>query len=237
MNNFRKTILVAGVMVAVGSGLQGCIWSAIKSAKEEKETQKAQQTEAQKADSIYALDSARLAQEHLSFKGVPMGNDVELFVRKLQAQGLEGGKWSDYRQVYDLSGAFAGQTSCNIEVYPTDQKAVWKVVVETRRYGRSDPWDKLKGEYDELVRTYTQKYGAPTRTERYFDKKAYCMQGMERMQMSDVGDGFCHYSSMWEQKRLHGRIRIWIDSDLRTKIEYEDLLNHSARKKEIQKEI
>jgi len=170
---------------------------------------------------------AVFAQEHMTFKDVPMGCDLTTFVSKLKSQGFVQDLMQD--NVAILKGDFAGKSNCTILVGASERsKKVWKVVVN---FPEKSSWYSLKNEYMSFKESYTKKYGKPKSYE--FFSSPY-----------DEGDGYelqavrlekCNYSSFYELGQ--GTIWLTIGSDENVEVHYEDKITSNIRKQEEQTSV
>lgn len=100
------------------------------------------------------------AQEHLSFKGIPIEGSMDSFCQKLQSKGLT--KLGTDGNTSAFIGDFTGRQA-TIGVQATDDgQNVHSVMVIL---DSSDDWKNLVGTYDYYKDLYTRKYGKPTATQ------------------------------------------------------------------------
>ena len=72
------------------------------------------------------------AQEHMTFKGIPMDGNLTSFVSQLKANGYT--ELLTQEDAVALSGNFAGKDDCTVFVLGTNKgKVVWKVVVQSKK--------------------------------------------------------------------------------------------------------
>ena len=70
------------------------------------------------------------AQEHLSFKGIPIDGSLSQFVNKLEQEGYALVYTNDEGDACVLRGTFAGYSNCNVYVISTEKShIVWDVTV------------------------------------------------------------------------------------------------------------
>lgn len=97
------------------------------------------------------------AQEHLSFKGIPITGSMTEFCKKLSQKGFT--KIGSRGNINMFSGNFTGRNS-TVGVGATDDgKSVYSVVV---LFDASDEWNVLVNTYDYYKEIYTRKYGKPS---------------------------------------------------------------------------
>ena len=165
---------------------------------------------------------AVFAQEHMTFKGIPMGCDLTTFVSKLKDQGFTQEKLNV--DIAVLTGDFAGKTNCRILVAATKQtKQVWKVVVS---FPERTSWYSLKDEYQSFKKSYTNKYGKPESYE-FFSSPYKEGDGYE---LQAVRLDKCNYSSFF--KLDAGTIWLTISEDENVDVHYEDKITYQLKNKE-----
>lgn len=167
------------------------------------------------------------AQEHMTFKGIPMNCDLSTFVAKLEAKG--------YVKIYEknsgavLSGDFAGKSDCKIFVLSTeDSKHVWKIAV---KFPEQTSWYSLKNEYSTFKTSYTEKYGKPNVYEffssPYYEGDGYELQAL-RLEK-------CTYVSYFSTPQ--GDIALEMTTDKCIRVSYEDAINVNIRQGEKDKAV
>lgn len=159
------------------------------------------------------------AQEHLSFKGIPIEGSMSSFCQKLQSKGLT--KLGSDNNITLFVGDFTGRQA-TIGVGATDDgKNVHSVVVI---FDASDDWKNLVGTYDYYKDLYTRKYGKPTVNRENNPSRS----DSNTMLMHELTQGTVTYASAWEV--TGGTIELSIEkSDSYGKgmvlIKYRDALN------------
>lgn len=98
-----------------------------------------------------------MAQEHLSFKGIPIEGSMTEFCQKLRAKGFTAiGRENN---IAAFTGDFTGR-NVNVGVIATDDgKNVFAVMLY---FDPSDNWNTLINTYNYYKDLYTRKYGEPT---------------------------------------------------------------------------
>lgn len=106
---------------------------------------------------IFFAAIAANAQEHLSFKGIPIEGSISTFCQKLEAKGFaQLGSESNIRL---FKGDFTGRTA-TVGVAATDNgQDVFTVAVF---FDKSNSWNTLVNTYDHYKDLYIEKYGQPT---------------------------------------------------------------------------
>ncbi len=133
---------------------------------------------------IYAM-----AQEHLSFKGIPIEGSMTTFCQKLKAKGFTSiGRDNNVRM---FTGDFTGRNA-SVGVTATDDgKNVCAVVV---LFDPSGEWNTLVNTYDYYKDLYTRKYGKPTISRE--NNPAHSDSNIALM--AEVHEGTVVYGSAWE---------------------------------------
>ena len=130
------------------------------------------------------------AQDHLTFKGIPIEGKESDFVSKLEKQGFE--IITSTNSGTALKGPFVGFDDCTILVISSKQtKTVWKVVAHLPEQAS---WSSTRSRYEDFIEKYTNKYGAPTDNYEFFVSPYERGDGYE-LQAISLEKGF--YSSYW----------------------------------------
>lgn len=129
------------------------------------------------------------AQEHLSFKGIPIEGSMTEFCKELGKKGLLYlGKKNN---TAFFEGDFTGRKA-NIGVGATDDgENVFAVVV---MFDPSDEWKMLVKTYDYYKDLYTRKYGKPVATK----ERNPSYSNTNTSLMAEVNDGRVDWYSTWE---------------------------------------
>lgn len=126
---------------------------------------------------IFALAVSAFAQnpqKHITFKGIPLGQDKTTFIGALKKVGFRVEHDSDDGAI--LRGDFAGRSDCQaIVLWSETSKAVWKAVALVEE----TTWFSLKNTYDAFKESLTEKYGKPTNTFEFFSNPYYEGDGYE----------------------------------------------------------
>ncbi len=166
---------------------------------------------------------AQTAQEHLSFKGVPITGSLTSFCQKLQQKGLT--KIGTQDNITLFTGDFTGRQATIGAIAADNGKDVFAVAV---MFDASDSWNTLVNTYEYYKEIYTEKYGEPTqcveRNPSHSDSNT--------MLMHELSQGTVTYASEFET--TGGKIRIWIEkanySDGMVLIRYQDAQNVQAKR-------
>lgn len=176
---------------------------------------------------------ASYAQEHMTFKGVPMDCDMETFASKLEVKGftrIPFGKNHIGRDMVALIGNFAGVDKCCIAIQGTPiSKKVWRVGV---LFPIEDSWVALKSRYESLKNSYTKKYGKPESFE-YFKQPYYDGCGEE---LQAIALEKSKYESFFFIKPKGG-ILLMINKAKQVVVSYEDEINSTIHTQEQEKII
>lgn len=129
-----------------------------------------------------------MAQEHLSFKGIPIEGSMTAFCQKLKAKGFT--QMGSDNNVTMFTGDFTG-TQAAVGVSATaDGKRVHAVVV---MFNESSEWKTLVSTYDYYKGLYTRKYGEPSACQEHNPSR------WERniALMYELEQGTVTYTSAW----------------------------------------
>ncbi len=130
-----------------------------------------------------------MAQEHLSFKGIPIGGSMTEFCQKLKAKGFT--PMSSDNNMALFTGNFTGRRATVGVVAADDGKNVFSVVV---LFDSSEEWNALVNTYDYYKDLYTRKYGKPA-----FSKEHNPARGASNSElMNELEQGTVVYGSVWE---------------------------------------
>lgn len=130
-----------------------------------------------------------IAQEHLSFKGIPIEGSMTSFCQKLKAKGFTtiGSK----SNITLFSGDFTGRNASIGVTATDDRKNVFAVVVILDPSGE---WNNLVNDYNYYKDLYTRKYGKPTISKENNPARSDSNTAL----MAEVHQGRVVYGSAWE---------------------------------------
>lgn len=97
------------------------------------------------------------AQEHLSFKGIPIEGSMTTFCQKLEAKGLVQIHSTDNIRLF--TGDFTGREATIVVGADQSGQNVFTVAVI---FPESEEWNYLVNTYDYYKELYTEKYGTPS---------------------------------------------------------------------------
>ncbi len=149
------------------------------------------------------LSATVSAQDHLSFKGVPIKGSLTEFCNKLKGKGLKLITKDETRAL--LQGDFTGKSS-TIYVEASDNGSnihTVSVIVEL-----SNEWDPLIDNYTYYKKIYSQKYGEPVACEEIVPSY---MDSSNSAKMLGLSDGRVIYDCTW--KTAGGTIRLSIEKN------------------------
>ena len=176
---------------------------------------------------LYCIAACSFAQEHLSFKGIPIEGGMTDFCQKLKAKGFS--PIAPDGNITVFTGDFIDRTATVIINATDDCKNVYSVVVI---FDPIKGWDALVNTYDYYKSLYIRKYGKPTKSNEY---KPNPCEGNNAL-MYRLNQGIIKYSSSWNV--LGGTIEISIEKGKNREglivIKYIDTQNTKVK---IQKEL
>lgn len=130
-----------------------------------------------------------MAQEHLSFKGIPIEGSMTEFCQKLKAKGfISIGRENNITM---FSGDFTGRKATVGVTATDDGKNVFAVVV---LFEPSGEWNTLVNTYNYYKDLYTRKYGEPTISKENNPARSDSNTAL----MAEVHEGTVVYGCAWE---------------------------------------
>ncbi len=160
------------------------------------------------------------AQEHLSFKGIPIEGSVVSFCQKLKAKGYT--QIAKQQNTTFLSGDFTGLKATVGVVASEETNNVFGVMVF---FDPSTEWNVLTSTYEHYKALYTRKYGQPTVVEESIPERS----NSNTCLMYNLNQGLITYRCVWNV--TGGEIEVLISnySDIVDKgmvnIAYRDAIN------------
>ena len=130
-----------------------------------------------------------MAQEHLSFKGIPIEGSMTAFCQKLKAKGFTS--ICSENNLTLFTGDFTGRNATVGVTATDDGKDVFAVVV---LFDPSGEWNALINTYDYYKDLYTRKYGKPSISK----EKNPALSDSNTALMAEVHQGTVVYGSAWE---------------------------------------
>lgn len=128
------------------------------------------------------------AQEHLSFKGIPIEGSMTSFCQKLKAKGFT--QLGRDNNITLFSGDFTGRQATVGVGASDDGKNVYSVVV---LFDPSKEWNTLVNTYDYYKDLYTRKYGNPAVCRENNPGRSNSNTSL----MAKVQEGTVTYTSGW----------------------------------------
>lgn len=104
------------------------------------------------------------AQQHLSFKGVPIDGTLKSYTDAMIKAGFHYEGTQDGMSL--LSGDFAGFKNCYVGVYTLKNVDVVSHIAVI--FPERDTWPLLSRDYEQLKEMLTEKYGTPTESVEKF---------------------------------------------------------------------
>lgn len=144
--------------------------------------------------------------EHLSFKGVPIDGTLDEYVSKMKQKGFTHIGTEDGTAI--LNGDFAGYKDCYVGVSTLNQKdLVHKIAVI---FPERETWSTLSGNYFDLKKMLTEKYGKPSDVVEKFEGSSYSQKD-DNSKMYEVKMDRCKYYSIWLTDK--GEIQLSIEHE------------------------
>lgn len=129
------------------------------------------------------------AQEHLSFKGIPIEGSITSFCQKLKAKGLTQQHSKDNMRLF--TGDFTGCEATIGVIADQNGKDVFSVVV---LFPSTKEWNQLVSTYDYYKDLYTEKYGKPSFSKEYNPSR----MNDNSSKMIALDGGIVTYASVFE---------------------------------------
>lgn len=130
-----------------------------------------------------------MAQEHLSFMGIPIEGSMTTFCQKLKAKGFNSVGSVD--NIQSFTGNFTGRTATVFVKATDDGTDVCAVGVI---FEPSGEWNTLVSTYDYYKNLYIRKYGQPTISEEKNPARSESNIAL----MHEVYQGTVKYDSTWQ---------------------------------------
>lgn len=163
------------------------------------------------------------AQEHLSFKGIPIDGSIASFCQKLKAKGFVQLESKDNIRLF--KGKFTGRNATIGVVAADNRKDVFSVTVF---FEESDRWNNLVSTYEHYKDLYIEKYGQPIQCVEDNPSRSDSNISL----MLDLSDGRVTYASLFEAPG--GMIQLSIEKGVLTygyvMIKYQDNQNNDAKR-------
>ena len=128
------------------------------------------------------------AQDHLTFKGIPIEGSMTTFCQKLKAKGFT--QMGKDKNITLFTGDFTGRQATIGVGASDDGKNVFSVVV---LFDPSKEWNSLVSTYDYYKDLYTRKYGEPAISKENNPSHSDSNTAL----MAEVHQGTVVYGSAW----------------------------------------
>ncbi|MBQ0034409.1 MAG: hypothetical protein KBS77_03860 [Bacteroidales bacterium] len=164
-------------------------------------------------------------QDHLTFRDIPICGQEKPMRDSLRSRDF---RWGMDGRVKGYQGLVAGR-KMTMQIWTTpESEEVYSLVAFGPKIRK---WDQLKAQYLELKDLLRQKYGRPmNHTERFH--KLVLSRGARRRA---VTQGKCDYRSTFRANG--GLIILYIDSDRRVCLEFQDAAGNAINEEEIMREL
>lgn len=177
----------------------------------------------------FCMQAARLPRhtksEHLCFREIPICGPEKAMRDSLRTRDFRFGY--DHR-IKGYQGLVAGR-KMTMQIWTTpESQEVYSLVAFGPKIRK---WDLLKAQYLELKELLHQKYGRPLQHTERFHKLAITRNARRRA----VTQGKCDYRSVFRADG--GLIILYIDSDRRICIEFQDAAGNAINEEEILREL
>ncbi len=129
-----------------------------------------------------------MAQEHLSFKGIPIEGSLTEFCQKLKTKGFT--QMGRDNNMTLFTGDFTGRQATVGVAATDDGKSVHSVVVV---FDESRDWNTLVSTYDYYKCLYTRKYGESSACREHNPSRLDSNTSL----MYELGQGTVTYASAW----------------------------------------
>lgn len=137
---------------------------------------------------LFLIAMNLMAQEHLSFKGIPIEGSIIEFCKKLEAKGLTSIGTED--NITMFTGDFTGREATIAVAATDDGENVFSVIVF---FDSSNEWNTLVNTYDYYKDLYTRKYGKPKSSK----EKNPAYTNSNTALMLELEQGRVVYGSKW----------------------------------------
>ena len=128
------------------------------------------------------------AQDHLTFKGIPIEGSMTTFCQKLKSKGFT--PMGKDKNITLFTGDFTGRQATIGVGASDDGKNVFSVVV---LFDPSGEWNNLVSTYDYYKDLYTRKYGDPAISKENNPSRSDSNTAL----MAEVHQGTVVYGSVW----------------------------------------
>ena len=130
-----------------------------------------------------------MAQEHLSFKGIPIEGSMTEFCQKLKAKGFTNIGSENHLTLF--AGDFTGRNATIGVAATEDGKSVFAIIV---LFDPNGEWNTLVNTYSYYKDLYTRKYGKPI----IVTEKNPAYSDSNTALMAEVNEGTAVWGSAWQ---------------------------------------
>lgn len=141
---------------------------------------------------------------HLKFKGIPIDGTLKEFVSRMKRKGFKSIGGENGTAI--LKGDFAAYKECTIYVSTLDNKDLVSRISVV--FPNQETWEYLYGDYMNLKKLLTEKYGAPSSVIEEF-QDSYIRSDTDKMRSVEMGR--CKYESRFITEK--GEIVLWIEHE------------------------
>ena len=135
--------------------------------------------------------SLQAQDNHLKFKGIPIEGNYKTFAQQLVQKGFK--QIQSSQDGIALTGTFMAIPDVMVIVHPDPSSKVVSTVSAFLEAG--DNWSEIEGKYNNVVDTYKEKYGEPTRQVEEFTTD---VRDEDFFKKRALHDGQCDFKSLWE---------------------------------------
>lgn len=169
---------------------------------------------------------AQTANEHLSFKGVPIDGSLNEYVAKMKSAGFTYLGTQDGTAI--LQGDFAGFKGCIIGVSTLKNSDVVNTIGVI--FPENDNWSSLEDTYQHIKKMLTEKYGKPSECIEEFQGYGSPNDNIDKLYRLKMDR--CTYATTFETPK--GDIQLSLDhqsvNSCFVKLQYWDRINTNAVK-------
>lgn len=169
----------------------------------------------------YIASVAQNANEHLTFKGVPIDGTLNEYVLKMQSAGFLYLGSQDETAI--LKGDFAGFKGCLICVSTLNNSDIVNTISVI--FPKKDDWSSLEENYKYLKNMLKEKYGKPSKCVEEFQGDVFPRSNSDKL--LNLKMDRCTYVTIFETSK--GNIQLSLESQEYTshfvKLQYWDKIN------------
>ena len=120
---------------------------------------------------LYFSSYNMFAQNHIQFMGIPLGQQLHMFVFHLKQKGFKDDKflnslWAETGDnIYSMNGLFMGVENQSIALFYTSSNKIVNTVSVDYDY---NSWNSAHNQYSKIKSMLSQKYGKPNKSVEMF---------------------------------------------------------------------